>query len=82
MRLIAALVLVWLSTLHASVTPPQDPGHLFIPMGKIYPSYSSWAVTISINMSSYRNQLNDIGMAIDNAPHYSPRYNGSSPVPQ
>ena len=64
MRLIAALVLVWLSTLHASVTPPQDPGHLFIPMGKIYPSYSSWAVTISINMSSYRNQLNDIGMAI------------------
>ena len=59
-----AILLSWLSRLsHASAKPPQDPGHIFIPMGKIYPSYSSWAVTVSLSMTPYRRQLRIVEQA-------------------
>ena len=32
-------------------------------MGKTYPSYSSWAVTISLSMSPYKKQLSEINAA-------------------
>ena len=61
MRLTVALVIGWLSfTLSTSLSPPTDPGHFFIPMGKTYPSYSSWAVTVSIGTSPYRKRLSEI----------------------
>ena len=41
----------------------MDPGHFFVPMGKTYPSYSSWAVTISLSMSPYKKQLSEINTA-------------------
>ncbi|XP_043213570.1 uncharacterized protein LOC122377530 [Amphibalanus amphitrite] len=43
--------------------PPTDPGHLFIPLGKTYPSYSSWAITLSISMKPYRKDVRRINDA-------------------
>ena len=43
--------------------PPTDPGHLFIPLGKTYPSYSSWAITLSISMKPYRKDVRKINDA-------------------
>ena len=64
MRSLVALVIGWLPlSLYATLNPPMDPGHFFIPMGKTYPSYSSWAVTVSIGMSPYRKQLSEISTA-------------------
>ena len=41
----------------------MDPGHFFVPMGKTYPSYSSWAVTVSLSVIPYRKQLKEINTA-------------------
>ena len=48
---------------------PTDPGCFFIPLGRTYPSYSSWAVTISISMAPYRKQLREIFMATQHLHH-------------
>ena len=48
---------------------PTDPGHLFIPMGKTYPSYSSWAVTVSMSMIPYRNEVLRIRSATHQLTH-------------
>ena len=64
MRLVETIVIGWLSlALSTPLSPPMDPGHFFIPMGKTYPSYSSWAITISIGMSPYRKRLGEISTA-------------------
>ena len=57
-------ILGWLRTVSAfETTVPRDPGHLFIPIGKTYPSYSFWAVTISINIVPFRKQSTEVFVA-------------------
>ena len=60
-----ALVIGWLSLTLTTplLLPPMDPGHFFVPMGKTYPSYSSWAVTVSLSVIPYRKQLKEINTA-------------------
>ena len=62
MRLQTMAIVSWLTmvTVASSADIPSDPGHLFIPAGKTYPSYSSWAVTISVNIAPYRIQIRNL----------------------
>ena len=61
MWLAATVILGWLGIIGASTAPASsDPGHLFIPVGKIYPSYSSWAITISISIAPFRKQTDTL----------------------
>ena len=53
-------LLGWLIAVLAAEHTPTDPGHFFIPVGKTYPSYSSWAVTITVNMAPYRQRIREI----------------------
>ena len=67
MRAIVLLLVMGLGlsvTLGAPSISPTDPGHLFIPLGKTYPSYSSWAITVSMSMIPYRNEVLRIRSAI------------------
>ena len=51
----------WLTTVLTETVPtPTDPGHLFIPVGRTYPSYSAWAITISINIAPFRQQAQNL----------------------
>ena len=56
----AIAFLGWLATTLYAAQTPTDPGHLFIPVGKTYPSYNSWAISISINVASYRERINTV----------------------
>ena len=54
-------LLGWLTLVRCLTTPiPTDPGHLFIPVGKTYPSYSSWAITISFSVTPFRTQAENL----------------------
>ena len=50
------VILGWLAVTLSAEQAPTDPGHFFIPCGKLYPSYSSWAISVSTNMAPYRKQ--------------------------
>ena len=65
MRYWAIALLGWLATASCDAQAPTDPGHLFIPVGKTYPSYSSWAVTLSINIIPYRMETAALSQARD-----------------
>ena len=54
MRCLVMALLGWLTATADQV--PSDPGHLFLPMGKIFPSYSSWAVTVTISIIPYQQK--------------------------
>ena len=61
MLLIAMLFLVTLvalSVVTSNSLVPNDPGHVFLPMGKLYPSYNSWAISVSTDTSKLIKQLN------------------------
>ena len=53
MHKMLATLLGWLGllSLSSSSNVPTDPGHLFIPVGSMFPSYSSWAITITLNVA-------------------------------
>ena len=57
MRRTAIAFLGWLATTLYAAQTPTDPGHLFIPVGKTHPSYNSWAISIPINVASYRERI-------------------------
>ena len=63
-----ATLLGWLGllSLSSSSNVPTDPGHLFIPVGSMFPSYSSWAITITLNVAPYQNRLEDLSIAQQN----------------
>ena len=58
-----SLVIAWLVNHCMPLATPSDPGHFFIPLGKTYPSYSSWAVSVSISMLPYKKELAKIETA-------------------
>ena len=77
----ATTLLGWLLlTVTIAAASPSDPGHLFIPLGKTYPSYSSWAVTLSISVTPYRKEAKSI---IDDTTQLSRTAKGllTSPAP-
>ena len=70
MWLVTIAFLGWLTNMAmASATTPTDPGHLFIPIGKTYPSYSSWAISISINISAFRQESENLFLVKKNLEH-------------
>ena len=66
-KMLAAL-LGWLGlvSLTSSSNVPTDPGHLFIPVGSMFPSYSSWAITITLNVAPYQKRLEELSVAQQN----------------
>ena len=68
MHKMLATLLGWLGllSLSSSSNVPTDPGHLFIPVGSMFPSYSSWAITITLNVAPYQNRLEDLSVAQQN----------------
>ena len=46
-----------LSSIFTFDCTPNDPGHVFLPVGKLYPSYNSWAISVSTNTSRLVRQL-------------------------
>ena len=61
-------LLGWLGlvSLTSSSNVPTDPGHLFIPVGSMFPSYSSWAITVTLNVAPYQKRLEDLSVAQQN----------------
>ena len=48
MKHLAVALIGWLGFVTmSSADAPTDPGHIFNPVGAIFPSYSSWAITVT-----------------------------------
>ena len=50
-------ILFLCSVLVSTSIAPNEPGHTFLPMGKLFPSYNSWAISVSTNTSRLIKQV-------------------------
>ena len=66
MKHLAIALVGWLGFISlSSADTPTDPGHVFIPVGSMFPSYSSWAISVTLNVAPYQNKLKSLSMAQD-----------------